>query len=269
MRDLSDIQQQVETALRDFESAFQAMMVSGPLSPEMSSRGMYVSGGKHLRPMLVFLCAKLFGDINESTHRSALFVETLHTATLIHDDIVDGSEERRGAPALHVLLDTPTAVLTGDFLLAKSMVLLSNEEDLPLLQEMLTTILAMSEGEMMQRKRQKTEVRSREGYLEVIERKTAMLFRSCCVVGAMSAQAPAEAIPLVAEFGLNMGLVFQMRDDLLDKDDPESVAFAEVMLPQYLDKAQEPLHLLDSKIKDRESLNALKDLLFFCAQRSL
>ena len=155
---------------------------------------------------------------------------------------------------------------SGDFLLAKAVLLLSNQEDLPLFQELMKTILAMSEGELLQRRRQKTEDRRQEGYLEVIERKTAMLFKSCCVVGARSVQAPAEVIPLMADFGLNLGLVFQMRDDLLDRDDPESVAFAEVLLPQYLEKAQAALHLLTLKAKDQESLKALHELLQFCAR---
>lgn len=229
----------------------------------------FAKGGKRLRPLLVYLCSKLFGDPNDSTHRSALFVETLHTATLIHDDIVDGSDERRGHPALHVLLDTPTAVLTGDFLLAKAMLLLSNEGDLPLLQELLTTILAMSEGELMQKtedRRQETGDKRRH-YLEVIKRKTAMLFRSCCVVGAMSVQVSSEVLPLMADFGLNLGLVFQMRDDLLDRDDLEGVAFAEVLLPQYFEKAQSALNRLNAVVKNHESLVALHELLQFCARR--
>lgn len=269
MQDLSAIQKIIREELQRFELSFQDLMANGIVFQDTAGQGMLVKGGKRLRPMLVYLCAKLFGHPNESTHRAALFVETLHTATLIHDDIVDGSEERRGNPALHMSLDIPTAVLTGDYLLAKSMPLLSNSEDLPLLQELLGTILAMSEGELMQRKRQKTEDRSQEGYREVIQRKTAMLFRSCCMVGAMSVQAPLEAIPLIADFGLNLGLVFQMRDDLLDQDDPESVTFAEALLPLHLDKAQSTLSLLPPVVKDHESLAALNTLLFFCAQRDV
>lgn len=273
---MSDIRYPVENELREFEASFRALVDSGSVIQETVGHGVLVSGGKRLRPLLVFLSAKLFGNPNGSTRRAALFVETLHTATLIHDDIVDGSEERRGNPALHVSLDTPTAVLTGDYLLAKSMRLLSNDEDLPLLQELLTTIVAMSEGELMQRREvrsKKEEDRSQETgnrrrrYLEVIKRKTAMLFRSCCVVGAMSVKAPSAVLPLVSDFGLNLGLVFQMRDDLLDRDDLESVAFAEALLPQYLEKAKKSLGCLDAVVNDRESLEALRALLFFCARR--
>ena len=271
MKGLSDIQYPVEEELQRFESSFQALMASESVLKDAVGHDTFATGGKRLRPLLVYLCAKLFGNPNDSTHRSALFVETLHTATLIHDDIVDGSDERRGHPALHVLLDTPTAVLTGDFLLAKAMLMLSNDGDLPLLQELLTTILAMSEGELMQREEgrsKKEEERSKEGYVEVIKRKTAMLFRSCCVVGAMSVQASSEGLSLMADFGLNLGLVFQMRDDLLDRDDLESVAFAEALLPQYLEKAQRALNRLDAVVINHESLEALHELLQFCAQRN-
>lgn len=272
MRDLSDIRHPVERELQWFETSFQALMASGAVFQDTIGHAAFAAGGKRLRPLLVYLCAKLFGDVNESTHRAAMFVETLHTATLIHDDIVDGSEERRGHPALHVALDTPTAVLTGDFLLAKAMLLLSNDGDLLLLQELLTTILAMSEGELMQRKEvrsKKTEVRSQEGYVEVIKRKTAMLFRSCCVVGAMSTQVSSEELPLMADFGLNLGLVFQMRDDLLDRDDLESVAFAEALLPQYLEKAQRVLNCLDAVVENHELIETLRALLDYCAFRRI
>ena len=152
------------------------------------------------------------------------------------------------------------------------MLLLSNDGDLLLLQELLTTILAMSEGELMQRKEvrsKKTEVRSQEGYVEVIKRKTAMLFRSCCVVGAMSVKASSEGLTLMADFGLNLGLVFQMRDDLLDRDDLESVAFAEALLPQYLEKAQRVLNCLDAVVENHELIETLRALLDYCAFRRI
>ena len=250
MKGLFDIQYPVEEELQRFESSFQALMASESVLKDAVGHDTFATGGKRLRPLLVYLCAKLFGNPNDSTHRSALFV---------------------GHPALHVLLDTPTAVLTGDFLLAKAMLMLSNDGDLPLLQELLTTILAMSEGELMQREEgrsKKEEERSKEGYVEVIKRKTAMLFRSCCVVGAMSVQASSEGLSLMADFGLNLGLVFQMRDDLLDRDDLESVAFAEALLPQYLEKAQRALNRLDAVVINHESLEALHELLQFCAQRN-
>ncbi len=270
MQGLSDIQIPVEEELRQFESSFQALMTSGLVFNDAAGRETFAKGGKRLRPLLVYLCAKLFGNPNDSTHRAALFVETLHTATLIHDDIVDDSEERRGHPALHVLLDTPTAVLTGDYLLAKSMRLLSNHEDLPLLQELLTTILAMSEGELMQRMEGKQEIGDkRQKYLEVIKRKTSMLFRSCCVVGAMSVKASSEGLALMADFGLNLGLVFQMRDDLLDRDDLDAVVFAEELLPQYLEKAQRVLNCLDAVVENHKSIETLRALLDYCAFRRI
>lgn len=269
MWDLSDIRRPVEKELQRFESELVESCSSEAVSKSVLGSVLPMTEGKRLRPMLVFLFAKLFGDSNESTHRAALFVEMLHTATLIHDDIVDGSAVRRGKPAVHIQWDVPSAVLTGDFLLAKAMLLLSNDEDLPLLQELLVTILAMSEGELMQKRSKKLEARSKEEYLEVIQRKTAMLFRSCCVVGALSVHASSAVFPLIADFGLHLGFVFQMRDDILDQDDPASVAYAEALFPQYFEKAQTALNLLTPNVKDQESMVALEALLCFCAQRNV
>lgn len=201
----------------------------------------YVSEGKgkRLRPRLVFMTARLFGEVNESTWRTALFVELLHTATLVHDDVVDASDERRGQPSVNARWDNKTAVLCGDHLLSKAMLVLSDPSDNNILVEMLNTALAMSEGELMQNRRQKTEdgrrkeEDGRQEYLSIIERKTARLMKACCIGGALSVGATVEQVAAVGEFGLNYGMLFQLRDDIADG---ENVAMAKSLLPLYEEK---------------------------------
>ena len=256
--------------MEDFEFVFRKA-ISSEAVPMDEILG-YVSRvkGKRLRPSLVLLSARLFGEVNESTRRTALFVEMLHTATLIHDDVVDGSDMRRGQASVNARWDSKSAVLAGDYLLSKAMKLLSDPANNRVFQEMLDVAMAMSEGEIIQNRRQKTEDRRQEEeeYLNIIERKTARLMRACCMGGAISVGATQEVINKVGEFGLNLGMVFQMRDDILDADDPESVAFAEKLLPEYLEKAIMALDALEPLVIDDEALSSLRKLTVFCAERN-
>lgn len=221
--------------------------------------------GKRLRPALVFLSARLFGEINDDTRRTALFVELLHTATLIHDDVVDGADERRGRASVNARWDNLTAVLAGDFLLSKAVsLLMTSPDDHRILREMMDAALAMSEGELLQ---SSLTTVSAETYLEIIRCKTAKLIRSCCVGGALSVHATHEQVALLADFGLNLGLVFQLRDDLLDADHPDTVTLAERLLPTYLDKALTALDALAPMAKDPSAWTAFRELTQFCADR--
>lgn len=230
----------------------------------------YVAGGKgkRLRPRLVFLSAKLFGEVNDTTWRTALFVEMLHTATLIHDDVVDDSATRRDRASVNARWDNKTAVLAGDHLLSKAVKLLSNPDDHQILNEMLDVAMAMSEGELIQNRSQKEEDR-RQKYIDIITRKTAFLIRACCLGGALSAtdHLSPSVSHLISEYGLHLGLVFQMRDDILDNDHPETTAMAKKLLPDYLDIALESLEALTPYIKDQASLASLRELTVFCAKR--
>lgn len=230
--------------------------------------------GKRLRPQLVLMTARLFDEVNETTRRTALFVELLHTATLIHDDVVDGSDVRRGQPSVNARWNNQVAVLAGDYLLAKAMQFLSRPEDSLILNEMLHTTMAMSEGELMQNSelsfRQANSalcIPKSEIYLDIITRKTAMLLRSCCVGGALSVGASQDIINKVGDFGLNLGLVFQMRDDILDDDSMEATTFAKELIPEYLDKALKALEALIPFTKNIEALEELRSLAMFSAQR--
>lgn len=254
--------------------------------------------GKRLRPLLVLLSAKLFGEVNEQTLRAATFVEMIHSATLIHDDVVDDSDQRRGRASVKAHFGNLSAVLAGDYLLAKAMLLLSNPKDIEILQEMLGTTAAMSEGELMQgcpchsetfegkdtlttqpchtdrgmRERiygcsARYDMPSKgeanlwaNQYLDIITRKTAMLMRSCCAAGALSVDAMPEQVQQIAGFGLNFGILFQLRDDLLDGENEEQ---AQALLPVYYEKTLKALE----GFTPSEITEALHDLTVFCAMR--
>ena len=226
-----------------FDRKFAEAMSSPTLPMDEVLRYVKEGKGKRLRPRLVFMAAKLFGEINESTWRTALFVELLHTATLVHDDVVDASDERRGRPSVNAKWDNKTAVLCGDHLLSKAMLVLSNPVDNKILVEMLNTALAMSEGELMQSRRQEAED-GRQNYLNIIERKTARLMMACCVGGALSVGAAQEQVRAAGEFGMNYGMMFHMRDDIADADDAENVVMAKEFLPVYEEKTLKALKTL-------------------------
>jgi len=161
--------------------------------------------------------------------------------------------------------------LAGDYLLSKAMLVLSDPADHQILVEMLETALAMSEGELMQLRGERLEVRGEseafQDYLEIISRKTARLIRACCVGGALSVGASQALIDKVGDFGLNLGLVFQMRDDTLDEDNPAITAMAKRLLPEYLDKTLKSLSVLEPMVEKGPALDELKALAVFCAER--
>lgn len=279
----------MENEMKEFERVFIDSLRGTTVPMDTVLGHVAAAKGKRLRPRLVFLSALLFGDINDSTRRTAQFVEMLHTATLIHDDVIDESDVRRGQATVNAVWGNTTAVLSGDYLLTKAMKILSNPVDLEILQEMLSTVMMMVEGEMMQSEELKAEsgelraesgaLRAESGalrdnnYLEIIERKTARLIRSCCVGGAMSVLFEKTAdrskkLELMGEFGLNLGLVFQMRDDILDDDDHDNTVIAERLLPQYLYKALKSLDAMAPWVKDQNILARLRELTVFCAERN-
>ena len=269
----------MEKEMERFEKAFEAAMASDVAPMDEMVRYAATVRGKRLRPRLVFLSARLFGVVNDATRRTALFVELFHTATLIHDDVVDGSDLRRGQPSVNARWGGRSAVLAGDYLLAKALAQLSESSDQAVLREMLAVAMAMSEGELLQAAvfdnrhceggtteatRRLTDRREVTHYLNVIEHKTARLIRACCIGGALSVHAPSDVINKVGDFGLHLGLVFQMRDDLLDN---ENTVWAQQLLPEYLDRTLKALDALTPYIKDKDAQNALRELTLFCAER--
>jgi octaprenyl-diphosphate synthase len=174
------------------------------------------SKGKQMRPMFVFFAAKLCGGIVESTHRGAALVELLHTATLVHDDVVDNAYERRGFFSINALWKNKIAVLVGDFLLAKGLLLSVNNSEFGLLKIVSEAVQQMSEGELLQIEKVRRMDISEKLYFDVIRQKTASLIASCCACGAASAGADEATIEKMRLFGEKVGIAFQIKDDTFD-----------------------------------------------------
>lgn len=177
--------------------------------------------GKQVRPMFVFYSAKLFEGINDSTYRGASMVELLHTATLVHDDVVDDSDERRGFFSINALWKNKIAVLVGDYLLSKGLLLSVKNKDFHLLEIISEAVQAMSEGELLQIEKTRNLNLSEDVYFDIIKKKTASLIASCCAIGAASAGATPEQIKQMHLFGEKIGIAFQIKDDLLDYGDDD------------------------------------------------
>lgn len=172
--------------------------------------------GKELRPMLVFLSAKTCGDIHTSTYIAATMIELLHTATLIHDDVVDEAERRRGFLSINKIWKNKAGVLLGDYLLSRGLLIALDNDEFSLLKILSNAVKRMSEGELRQLKASKLKNTTEEKYFEIISGKTASLISACCECGAVSADADDEKILTMRTIGEYIGLAFQIKDDLLD-----------------------------------------------------
>lgn len=172
--------------------------------------------GKQMRPMFVFFSASLCGGVTEATYRGATLVELLHTATLVHDDVVDNSFERRGFFSVNALWKNKIAVLIGDFLLSKGLLLSVKNNDFDLLKIVSEAVEQMSEGELLQIEKARRLDIDEQVYFEVIRKKTASLIASCCACGAISAGADSETVEKMRSFGEKIGIAFQIKDDLFD-----------------------------------------------------
>ncbi len=221
MSKLDHIKVPIDAELTLFESKFrEAMRSSVPLLDTIMT---YIvkRKGKQIRPIFVFFSAKLFNGINESTYRGASLVELLHTATLVHDDVVDDSDERRGFFSINALWKNKIAVLVGDYLLSRGLLLSVQNKDYHLLEIVSNAVREMSEGELLQIEKTRNLNLSEEVYYDIIRKKTASLIASCCAIGAASAGANEEQIEKMRLFGEKIGIAFQMKDDLLDYGDED------------------------------------------------
>ena len=221
MSQIDLIKRPITQELDLFETKFREAMKSNV--PLLDTIMTYIvkRKGKQVRPMFVFFSAKLFNGINDSTYRAASLVELLHTATLVHDDVVDDSDERRGFFSINALWKNKIAVLVGDYLLSKGLLLSVKNKDYNLLEIVSESVEAMSEGELLQIEKTRNLNLSEEIYYDIIRKKTASLIASCCAIGAASAGANAEQIEQMRLFGEKIGIAFQMKDDLLDYGDSD------------------------------------------------
>lgn len=172
--------------------------------------------GKQMRPMFVFLSAQMHGVVNKSTYTAATMIELLHTATLVHDDVVDESYERRGFFSINAIWKSKISVLLGDFLLARGLLVSIENEAFDLLHIVSEAVQNMSEGELLQIQQSRKKFLNSEQYFDIIKKKTATLIAACVAAGAKSAGAKAEAVLKMKEIGENTGIAFQIKDDLFD-----------------------------------------------------
>ena len=179
--------------------------------------------GKQIRPMFIFLAAGICGGIRESTYRAASLIELLHTATLVHDDVVDDSNERRGFFSVNALWKNKIAVLVGDYLLSRGLLLSVEHEEFALLKIVSDSVREMSEGELLQIEKARRLDISEEVYFDIIRKKTATLIASCCASGAASAGANQESVAKMKLIGELIGIAFQIKDDLFDYESGKAI----------------------------------------------
>ncbi len=206
----------LEKELSQFEIHFREAVKSRVALLDRIMQYIVKRKGKQLRPMFVLLSAKLGGEITEGTYRAASLVELLHTATLVHDDVVDESMERRGFFSINALWKNKIAVLVGDYLLSKGLLLSLNNKDHEVLRILSEAVRQMSEGELLQIEKSRNLNLSETVYYEIINGKTASLLSSACAAGAVSTFDDSFSVEKMGLFGHNVGMAFQIKDDLFD-----------------------------------------------------
>jgi octaprenyl-diphosphate synthase len=218
---INHIQAPIEQDLEVFEKKFRQSMKTDVMLLDQIMKYIIHRKGKQIRPMFVFLTAGTIGTINEATYRGAALIELLHTATLVHDDVVDDSNYRRGFFSIKALWKNKIAVLVGDYLLSRGLLLSVDNGDYDLLKIVSTAVKELSEGELLQiEKARKLDI-TEDVYYEVIRQKTASLIASCCAVGAASVGATPEIVAKAKLLGEKIGMAFQIKDDLFDYGDAE------------------------------------------------
>jgi len=213
---VSEIKYPIKEEMKLFEKKFKHSLQSKVPLLDRIMHYIIKRKGKQMRPMFVFLTSKMFGEMNEKCYRAASLIELLHTATLVHDDVVDESNLRRGYFSVNALWKNKIAVLVGDFLLSKGLLLSVENEDFDLLKIVSSAVKDMSEGELLQIEKARRLDIKEEIYFEIIRKKTAVLISSCCACGASAMNTDKEIIKKLALFGEKVGIAFQIKDDLFD-----------------------------------------------------
>ncbi len=215
---MTEISQPIKSEFEQFNARFKHAMKSNVGLVDLIARYIIRQKGKKIRPILVLLSAKVSGEISERTYRGAVLVEFLHTATLIHDDVVDNAEKRRGMWSINALFKNKAAVLMGDYLLSRGLMLAVDGKDYDFLGVITNTVRRMAEGELLQiQKTRKLDI-DEKTYFQVIKDKTASLLETCCQVGALSTTETDEHIQAMRTYGESLGIAFQIKDDTLDYD---------------------------------------------------
>lgn len=224
MISVNEIKDSVDREMRVFEEKFKESLKSDVALLDKITHYVVKRKGKQMRPMFVFLTAKcIHGEVKESTYTAASLIELLHTATLVHDDVVDDANERRGFFSVNALWKNKIAVLVGDYLLSRGLLLSVDNNEFKLLQIVSTAVKEMSEGELLQiEKARKLDI-TEAIYFDIIRQKTASLIASCCAAGAASVTPDESVISTMKKFGELVGLAFQIKDDIFDYGDSDKV----------------------------------------------
>lgn len=220
---LSAIKKPIHEELTRFIELFDAALVhqDGLLSQVLAF--IKQRSGKRMRPMLMLLIAKNFGNVGEVTQHAAIGLELLHTASLVHDDVVDESRQRRGQASVNAFYDNKVAVLVGDYILSTALLHVSHTASQRIIGGLAQLGRTLSDGEILQLSNISNEIISEEVYYEVIKRKTAALFEACTEMGALSVGASKEKVEAARAFGMNLGMAFQIRDDIFDYYDSSDI----------------------------------------------
>lgn len=223
MTDLKEIKAPIRDHIDTFEDKFKLSMKSSVPLLDKITHYIIKRKGKQMRPMFVFFAAGICGTINESTYRAASLIELLHTATLVHDDVVDDSNIRRGYFSINALWKNKIAVLVGDYLLSRGLLLSLDNNEFNLLKIVSDATREMSEGELLQIEKARHLDIEEEIYFEIIRKKTASLIASCCAAGAESVGSKPEIVGKMHRFGEYVGIAFQIKDDLFDYQDSKTI----------------------------------------------
>lgn len=220
---LSIIRQPIESDLNDFITLFNQSLDydDGLLSQVLSH--IRQQGGKRMRPILMLLMAKNYGCVSDVTQHAAVGLELLHTASLVHDDVVDESCERRGQASVNASYNNKVAVLVGDYILSTALLHVSFTNNQRIVQNLSELGRTLAAGEILQLSNIQNQVISEDVYYQVIKQKTAALFESCAAIGSLSAGASEDEVKLAMEFGQNLGIMFQIRDDIFDYFDSKEI----------------------------------------------
>jgi octaprenyl-diphosphate synthase len=218
MKVVEQIKEPIYNEMELFEEKFTRSMSSKVALLNRITHFIVNRKGKQMRPMFVFLVAKMLskGKINERTYRGASVIELIHTATLVHDDVVDGSNKRRGFFSINALWKNKIAVLVGDYLLSKGLLLSIENEDFDILKIISVAVREMSQGELLQIEKARTLNITEDIYYNIIRQKTAILLASCCAIGARSVNCSQKELLKMHQFGEHLGMAFQIKDDLFD-----------------------------------------------------
>ena len=232
------IKSPIANELEQFIALFNASLThDGQLQEEIFAR-IRNRAGKRMRPMLIMLMAKNYGTVNDATLHAAVGLELLHTASLVHDDVVDESRERRGQASVNALYDNKVAVLVGDYILSTALLHVSITHNEVIVRYLAELGRTLSDGEILQLTSIADSEISEETYYKIISRKTAALFEACCAIGAISAGVPEDRVGEAKKFGRTLGIIFQIRDDIFDYYDS-----AEIGKPTGNDMAEGKLTL--------------------------